>query len=138
MKGFLVPNETKCLRHRRRNTRGRVQAARLRADKLGSHGGTTQGAAPRRPTVPPGANPQPPHQQPVRRGAHADAATATPPATPPACAASSAALEAWGELASEGGTSCQNFCSALDQSARMALPLAEPAGRGRQGWVVVP
>ncbi len=64
------------------------------------------------------------------QAAQADAATATPPATLPACAASSAALEAWGELASEGGTSCQNFCSELDQSARMALPLAEPAGGG--------
>lgn len=59
------------------------------------------------------------------------AATATPPTTP-LPAASSAALLAWGVLDSEGGTSCQNFCSELDQSPRMALPLAEP-GRGRAG-----
>jgi hypothetical protein len=56
------------------------------------------------------------------------AATATPPTAPPSNAAS-AALLASGELASLGGTSCQNCCRELAQSARMALPLGEPAGR---------
>lgn len=146
-----------------RNTRGKVQAARLRAGggragqpaKRHTAGWQRRQSSP--PTVPPApqglfitrggspeqvtAGPRPvvptaPAQRRLARhaaAAQAEAATATPPATPPACASSSAALEAWGELASDGGTSCQNRCSALDQSARMALPLAEPANRGRRG-----
>lgn len=41
--------------------------------------------------------------------------------------------EASGVLASDGGTSCQNFWTSVAQSASSALPLADPAAVGGSG-----